>query len=357
MSSLPLQFLLLTLAGWITRDQSRVTEYLVAENSVLRQQLRGRRLRYTDAQRRRLATAAKKLGRKALRQLDTLVTPDTLLRWYRRLVARKYDSSAQRESARPRRKPDIVELVLRMAKQNPTWGYTRIRGALHNLGHDLGRNTIKRVLLEAGMAPAPERGKRRCWSAFLRAHWGALAAMDFFTVEVVTWAGLVRYHVLFVIELATRRVEIAGIVDQPHEAWMKLMARNLTDAVDGFVLKHRYLSIDRDPLYTRDFRELLAASGVKSIRLPARSPNLNAFAERRIGSVRRECLAHVIPLGEPHLRELVREFTAHYHIERNHQSLGNMLITPMNHNAATSGRVMRRQRLGGVLNFYHREAA
>jgi hypothetical protein len=150
-----------------------------------------------------LATAAKKLGRKALRQLDTLVTPDTLLRWYRRLVARKYDSSAQRESARPRRKPDIVELVLRMAKENPTWGYTRIRGALHNLGHDIGRNTIKRVLLEAGMAPAPERGKRRSWSAFLRAHWDAIAAMDFFTVEVVTWAGLVRYHVLFVIELAT----------------------------------------------------------------------------------------------------------------------------------------------------------
>src|SRR5882757_7847846 len=115
--------------------------------------------------------------------------------------------------------------------------------------------------------------------------------------------------------------------------------------------------MDRDPLYTHAFRTMLASSGVQSVRLPARSPNLNAFAERWIGSVRRECLAHVIPLGERHLRELVREYTAHYHIERNHQSLGNKLITPRNDNGATSGRVMRRERLGGVLNFYHREAA
>jgi putative transposase len=207
MSSLPLQFLLLTIAGWMTRDQQRVTDYLLAENAVLRQQLRGRRVRYTDAQRRRLATAAKKLGRKALRGLDTLVTPDTLLRWYRRLVASKYDSSARRGFIRPRRTTDIVQLVLRMAKENPTWGYTRIRGALFNSDHDIGRNTIKRILLEAGLQPAPERARRESWSAFLRAHWGAIAAMDFFTVEAVTWGGLVRYHVRFVIDLASRRVE------------------------------------------------------------------------------------------------------------------------------------------------------
>jgi putative transposase len=190
MSSVPLQFLLLTVAGWMTRDHQRVTEYLLAENTVLREQLRGRRICYTDAQRRRLATAAKKLGRKALSQLDTLVTPDTLLRWYRRLVAKKYDGTNSRGTRRP---PDIVALVLRMAKENATWGYTRIRGALFNLGHELGRNTIKRILLEAGIEPAPERSKRTSWSAFLRAHWGAIAAMDFFTVEVVTRAGLVRF--------------------------------------------------------------------------------------------------------------------------------------------------------------------
>jgi putative transposase len=135
------------------------------------------------------------------------------------------------------------------------------------------------------------------------------------------------------------------------------VARNLTDVVDGFLLKHRDLIMDRDPLYTGGFRALLAVSGIKSLRLPARSPNLNAYAERWIGSIRRECLAQVIPLGERHLRELIREFTAHYHAERNHQSLGNKLISPTNDNAAVGGRVLRRQRLGGLLNFYHREAA
>jgi transposase InsO family protein len=154
---------------------------------------------------------------------------------------------------------------------------------LYNLGHEIGRNTIKRILLEAGIDPAPERSKRTSWSSFLRAHWGAIAAMDFFTVEVMTWTGLVRFHVLFVIDLAARRVEIAGIVEQPHEAYMKQMARNLTDAIDGFLLKHRYVIMDRDPL-------------------------LNAYAERWIGSVRRECLARVIPLGERHLRQIIHEY-------------------------------------------------
>lgn len=220
MPSLPLQFLLLTVAGWMTRDSQRVTEYLLAENAVLQKSSFVVAACSTPTQRRRLANGAKKLGRKALRGLDTLVTADTLLGWYRGLVLRKYDGSARRGSSRPRRPDDIVELVLRMAKENPTWGYTRIRGALNNLGHDIGRNTIKRILLEAGLRPAPERSKRASWSAFLRAHWDAIAAMDFFTVEAVTWTGLVRFHVLFIIDLASRRVEIDGIVHEPHDAWM-----------------------------------------------------------------------------------------------------------------------------------------
>ena len=137
----------------MTRDHQRVTEYLLAENTVLREQLRGRRIRYTDAQRRRLASAAKKLARKAIRQLDTLVTSDTLMRWYRWLVAKKYDGASQRPRSRPRRSVDVVELVLRMARENASWGYTRIRGALYNLGHEIGRNTIKRILIEAGIRP------------------------------------------------------------------------------------------------------------------------------------------------------------------------------------------------------------
>ena len=182
--------------------------------------------------------------------------------------------------------------------------------------------------------------------------------MDFFAVEAVTWAGMVRYHVLIVIDLATRRVEIAGVVHQPHGAWMQQVARNLTDAVDGFLLKHRYIILDRDPLYTRAFRQMLCASGVSSVRLPPRSPNLNAYAERFIGSVRQECLARVIPLGERHLRQILHDYADHYHTERNHQGLQNKLITATaDDHAATSGRVLRRRRLDGVLNYYYRDAA
>jgi putative transposase len=357
MSSLPLQFLLLTVAGWMGRDRQAVIEYLIAQNAVLREQLAGKRIRFTDPQRRRLATAAKKLGRKGLAQLDTLVTPQTLLRWYRQLVAQKYDGSARRGPGRPRICVDIAALVVRMASDNRTWGYTRIAGALRNLGHEVGRNTIKRILLEAGMDPTPERSKRTSWSGFLRAHWGAIAAMDFFTVEVLTFTGLVRYHVLFAIDLASRRVTLCGISADPSATWIHQVALDLTYPDEGFLRAHRYLIMDRDPLFTREFRALLASSGVKSVRLPARSPNLNAFAERFVKSIRDECLAQVIPLGPQHLRHLVTEYLEHYHQERNHQGLGNRLIEPVNDDPNADAPVCRLTRLGGTPSFYHREAA
>jgi transposase InsO family protein len=216
---------------------------------------------------------------------------------------------------------------------------------LRHLGHEVGRNTIKRILLDAGMDPAPERSKRTSWSAFLRAHWEAIAAMDFFTVEVLTLAGLVRYHVLFVIDLASRRVEVCGISRDPSGEWMKQMARNLTDPFDGFLLRHRYLIMDRDPLFTRDFRAMVARSGVASVRLPARSPNLNAFAERFVRSIKSECLGRVIPLGRRHLWQLVGEYVRHYHIERSHQGLENRLIAPVVEGGGR-GPVRCRKRLG-----------
>ena len=181
--------------------------------------------------------------------------------------------------------------------------------------------------------------------------------MDFFTVEVVSLVGLVRYHVLFVIDLASRRVELAGLVHETHEVWMKQVARNLTDRVDGFLLGKRYVIMDRDPLFTDAFRTMLATLGAKSVRLPARSPNLNTFAERFVRSVRDECLSKVIPLGERHLREVLREYVARYHGERHHQGLANRLIDPTNNDSGATGRVVRRKRLGGILSFYQREAA
>ena len=200
-----LRFLILTAAGWVNRHQEDVIDYLREENRVLREQRGPRPLRLTDAQRRRLAVRGQKLGRRILAQVAGIVTPDTILRWYRRLIARKYDGNARRRRGRPITPREVADLVVRMAVENPPWGYTRIRGALANLGHDIARNTVKRILHDHGIEPAPERARRTPWKAFLQAHWDGLAACDLFTVEVLTLAGLERYLVFFVIELAACR--------------------------------------------------------------------------------------------------------------------------------------------------------
>jgi putative transposase len=355
MSTLPLQFLILTLAGWMNRSQQDVIDYLGEENRVLREQLGDKRLRFTESQRRRLAVRARNLRRRSLAGLDPIVTPDTLLRWYRNLVARKYDGSLARTPGRPRTPVDIERLIVRMAGENSRWGYTRIQGALRNLGHEVGRNTIKRILADHGIQPASVRQSGMSWETFLKSHFGVIAAADFFTVEVLTRAGLVRYLVLFVIDLRSRRVRIAGLAPTPDGRWMRQAARNLTDGYDGFLAGHRYLVHDRDPLFTAEFRGILASSGVRAVKLPARSPNLNACAERFVRSIREECLSRVVPLGERHLRWLVTEYVEHYHLERNHQGLGNKLIDGPAQEGR--GRVECRERLGGVLNYYYRMAA
>lgn len=361
MTVAPLRFLLLLFAGWANRRQLDVLAYLKEENRVLREQLGGRRLRFTDDQRRRLAAKGSALGRQVLDQLDGIVTPDTILRWYRELIAKKYDGSARRGAGRPATVVPLQRLVVQFATDNPSWGYTRIRGALRNLGHELGRNTIKRILHEHGIKPAPSRGKTMAWKTFLNAHADAIVAADFFTVEVLTLTGLVRYFVLFVIDLETRRVQIAGVVRQPDGAWMQQVARNLTDSVDGFLQGKRFLIHDRDSLFTDAFRGHMRASGIECLRLPAHSPNLNAFAERFVLSIKSECLDKIVPLGERHLRHAVTEYVEHYHLERNHQGLDNRLITvpaaPVNGNAPPTAPVERRERLGGLLSFYYRRAA
>ena len=351
------QLLVVTLAGWVNRSQQDAIEYLKEENRVLREHVGGRRLRFTDDQRRRLAAKAKVLSRDSLKEVAELVTPNTLVLWYKHLIAKKYDGSQRRGPGRPRVQETIRELVVNMATENSTWGYTRIREALRNVGHDVGRNTVKRILAEHGIEPAPERRKRIPWSTFLKAHWGAIAATDFFTVEVLTTSGLIRYFVLFVIDLKTRRVEIAGISHQPYDNWMTQVARNLTDAIDGFLRETRFLIHDRDPLFSKSFRATLGAVGVETVKLPARSPNLNAYAERFVRSIKSECLSRMIPLGENHLRASVRAFVAHYHLERNHQGLDNELICPAQEMPEIEGGIRCRERLGGMLRYYYREAA
>ena len=220
----PFAFFLLLFSGWINRQQQDVIEYLREENRVLRAVHGSQRIRLTDDQRRRLAVKGNALGRRRLADVAGIVTPDTILRRYRLLIANKYDGSNKRRVGRPSTKPDIVSLVVRMAQENPTWGYTRIRGGLRHLGHDVARNTIKAILKNHGIEPAPERRTKMPWRTFLAAHWAGLAAADFFTVEVLTLRGLVRYVVFFVMKLKTRTVEIAGITRQPDEAWMTQIA-------------------------------------------------------------------------------------------------------------------------------------
>jgi transposase InsO family protein len=195
------------------------------------------------------------------------------------------------------------------------------------------------------------------WSVFLKAHWKLLAASDFFSVEVWSWQGLVTYYVLFVIELATRRVCIAGVTTHPDTSWMLQRARHLTDAVDGILVGKRYLILDRDPKYCEQFRAFLKTEGVEVIRLPPRSPNLNAYAERWVGSIRGECVSKLIPIGQGMLRRALREYGAHFHHDRNHQGLGNVLIMPRVSFDHREGPVIRRTRLGGLLNYYERAAA
>ncbi len=356
--SAPLQFMIFLVASWLGRQQGEAIEYLRAENRVLRRRLDPKRLRFTDAERRLLAEKGRALGRKRLAEVASLATPETILRWYREKVAAKYDGSRARPAAgRPRSPDDRVGQLLTMARENPSWGYTRLRGALMNVGLDLGRSTIARILKDNGIEPAPLRGKTLPWKTFLKAHWDGIAAADFFSVEVLTVGGLVRYLVLFVIELKTRRIHITGITSRADGEWMAQIARNLIDSVSGPLNGVVYLIVDRDPLYTEHFKTLLSSAGVTLLRLPARSPNLNAFAERFVRSIKQECLRHLVPLGERHLRRTVGEFVAHYHSERNHQGLGNVIPFPAPDPPDDSGPIRRRERLGGLLNFYHRNAA
>jgi transposase InsO family protein len=342
------------MASWLTREQAEFIAYLKEENRVLREHIAGKRIRFTDTERRRLAVKAKALGRSRLREMCPIVTPDTLLRWHRQLVARKYDGTRNRRVGRPPVRAVIRELTVRMAKDNSTWGYTRIRGALSNLGYTVGCTSIARILKEHGVDPAPKRGTS--WATFLRAHWEVIAAADLFTVEVSVKQALVRYHVLFALELATRRVQVLGIVPEPDGPWMEQVVRNATDAFSGFLTGKSHLILDRDPRYTRVVRDILQAAGVEVVRLPPRSPNLNAYAERFVRSIKEECLDRMIFFSAGQLRTTVDEYMKHYPVERNHQGLGNELIDGVPEPRDVPEEVVRVSRLGGMLNHYRRAA-
>jgi putative transposase len=283
------------------------------------------------------------------------VTPDTLLRWYRRLVAVKWTYISGRKQGRPRVDPEVEQLVLRMLRENPQWGSDRVVGALSNLGIRISDSTVDNIRKRNGFGPAPLRANRTNWDVFLNAHWEGLLAADFFTTEVLCLRGMVTFYTLFVIELSTRYVYVCGTTITPDGAWMKQIARRLSDAVDGVCMERSHLIVDRDSKYTNAFKQMLRDFGVEPVLCPVRAPKCNAFAERFVRSNKQECLNQLIPLGERHLELAIQEYVEHYNTERNHQGIGNILID--GEIWSGEGDVFSSERLGGMLNYYYRQAA
>jgi transposase InsO family protein len=364
MLPMTLQFLIVMIASAINDRLQRKLDDVEEERRILWEEVEaltgGKKISFTAHQRRRLAEAGKLLTPEERLKCCQLVKPATILACFRQLAARKYDSSEARRG-RPPKPKDVRKLVVEMSMANPGWGYTKIRDALRTgLGIEIGRTTVAEILAAAGIEPSPEREKKRTWKQFITAHWDSLCGCDFFSVETLGLGGTVRYLVFFVISLKTRAVEIAGIRVDPDGEWMKQMARNLTDPVDGFLRHAKYLIHDRDPLFTAAFEAILKERGVKCAKIPAQSPNCNPHAERFVRTIKSECLNHLVLFGERHLRCVVKEFIAHYHRERFHQGLVWQLIEKQASSATdkrTSGKVACRSRLGGILNFYYREAA
>src|SRR3954468_12698359 len=284
MKSYQVARLLAYVTGLVNQELLVQVEYLAAENRILRAHTPAR-LRLSDAERSTLAQSGKRLGRKGLAKVAQVAKPETILGWFRKLVAQKFEGSKHRSyPGRPKIDPEVKRLIVKMAGENSGWGYDRIAGALANLGHKISDQTVGNVLRRHGIAPAPKRSQTTAWKEFIAAHMALLAGMDFFTAEVLTWRGLATYYVLFAIQLETRRVTLAGMTRHPTEEWMQQVARHLTDAEAGGLQGQRYLLHDRDTKFCGWFRSIVRAGGVEPLRLPASSPNLNAFAERWVRS-------------------------------------------------------------------------
>ncbi len=350
--------LLAYITGMVDQELLLRNEYLVTENRILRNQIKGH-LRLSDGERKALAEVGLKLGKKALEEVAHIVKPETILAWHRKLVAQKFDGSTQRKTlGRPPIDPDLEALVVRMAQENRSWGYDRIVGVLANLGYTVSDQTVGNILKRHGIAPAPERKTTTTWKEFIRTHMDVLVATDFFTAEVWTLGGLVTYYVLFFIHLGSRQVHIAGITPHPNEAWMVQIARNVTMEQWGFLSPGQYLIHDRDGKYCPTSQQIIDAAGVKRVPLPARSPNLNAYAERWVRSVKEECLSRLMLFGEAALYRALHAYVEHFHHERNHQGKGNVLLLPVvNQDTEYKGPLQCRERLGGLLKYYVREAA
>jgi len=347
----------LMLATATDRELARQIQYLKVENRLLRDRL-PRRINVTAQERQRLLKYGKPLG-KAIRALITIVSPRTFARWLNgETVPAKGSKPAK--PGRPRTAEDIRALVLRLAQEN-AWGYTRILGELKKLGvRKICRSTVIKILKDHGLEPGPRRGEGT-WDDFITRHAATLWACDFFSKKVWTMTGLVEVFVLFFLHVGSRRVHMVGMTTNPDRAWMVQQARNMAMIFDQESVKPKYLLRDRDSKFVKEFDAILTSEGIAVTPISVRAPNQNAFAERFVQSVKRECLDHFVIFGETHLRHILSEYLTYYHRVRPHQGLDNRPLgwtePALAETAQPLGEVVCHERLGGLLRHYQRRAA
>ena len=353
-------FLVDLVLGLRWRDRDKDLQILVLRHQVrLLQRQRPRPPRLTRGEKLTLAVLAAALARLTAGprcQLDRyllLFKPDTILRWHRELVRRKWTYRRANPGGRPAISGEVEALILRLARENARWGRRRIQGELGKLGHAVSASAVRAALRRHRVPPAPQRQHATTWRAFIQHHRDQLLACDFFTIETLF---LKTLHVLFFLEVGTRRVHLAGCTAHPTAAWVTQQARQFAwmrqeaDAPPWFLIR------DRDAKFPPSFDTVFAAEGVEVIRTPYRTPIANAYAERWVESVRAECLDHLLIVNEAHLRHVLTRYVAHYNKARPHRGLDQR--TPIPHApGATCGPVRRRNVLGGLIHEYDREAA
>lgn len=292
------------------------------------------------------------LQKAQLEQVILIFKPDTLLRWHRELVRRKWIFNNQpKQGGRPPAEPHLIELVLQLARDH-RWGDDRITGELKKLGYRLSHETVRKILRRHGILPAPQRKTSSTWRTFVNHYRATFLACDFFTVETIR---LQTLYVFCFLELGTRRVHIAGVTAHPTQAWVNQQGRQLVWTLQTQERTFTHLMRDNDGKYTSTFDAVFAVEGIEVVRTPIRAPRANAYAERWVRSVREECLDQLLVLDQTHLRYVLREYEGYFNTARPHQGLGQKIPQPPLE-VSTSGLVKRRDLLGGVLHDYHRAA-